>query len=169
MPSDWYVLAVNPEPWRIGPAGVARKSGKLIPYVGRDQQLAAYKAAVAESIQPIRFFEGKVELEFFFWRHRATYETQQARTHRKHEADITNMQKATEDALQGILFKNDKDTNHVESHIVAQGPNVTGKIVIRIDENPDPRIDLPEHIWALVNALDEQPATDPNAWGPECH
>lgn len=127
----WFVLDINPEPWAVGPAGVARKSGKLIPYIGQNQQLKAYQNAVAELVgTQDSMLEGKIQLKFWFWRNRAEYTTPQARTHRKHEADVTNLQKATEDALQGVLFKNDKDVVDIHSIMVAQGPDVQGKIVI---------------------------------------
>lgn len=130
---SWYVLDINPEPWAVGPAGVARKSGKLIPYIGQNQQLKAYQNAIQELIGEQAFIEGKISLRFWFWRERAEYTTPQAKTHRKHEADTTNLQKATEDALQGVLFKNDKDVADIHSTMVAQGPDVHGKIVIQAE------------------------------------
>lgn len=132
----WYYLELNPEAWRIGPLGVKRAGGKMIPYVGQDQQLHSYKRAVAETlvdkygIQEI--IEGPVDLLLLFWRQRDEYTTQQARTHRKHEVDATNLQKSTEDALQGVLYKNDKDNLHVQSYIVEQGPDVQSGLAIRV-------------------------------------
>jgi len=156
---DYFVLDINPEPWAVGPAGVARKNGKLIPYIGPNKQLQAYQNAIKELIgeQP-KFIDGKILLRFYFWRNRAEYETPQARTHRKHEADTTNLQKATEDALQGILFKNDKDVVDIHSKMVAQGPDVRGKIVIGADKiNMSERgmvSELPEWVRSELNGLD---------------
>jgi Holliday junction resolvase RusA-like endonuclease len=150
----WYVLHLNPEPWAIGPVGTSRRGGKMVSYVGQNKQLNAYKEAVKEEIEsqePV-FIEGNIDLTFFFWRNRADYTTPQSRTHRKHEADVTNLQKATEDALQGVLFKNDKDNTHVESFMMDQGPDVEGCIVVRIRQAPDwnPLLMLSANIWNQV-------------------
>lgn len=115
---------------------VGRKGGKLFPIVGRDQQLHAYKEAVKAALaeQSPVLLEGKIVLYIWFWRNQATYETHQAKTHRKHEADCTNMFKATEDACQGILFKNDKDNIQTHGYIVEQGPDVTPMVVIYLHQ-----------------------------------
>jgi Holliday junction resolvase RusA-like endonuclease len=162
MTARWFVLDVNPEPWAIGPVGYSRRGGKMSAYVGRNQQLDAYKEAVREALGNDHvMIEGKVKLRFYFWRNRAEYTTPQSRTHRKHEADATNMQKATEDALQGILFKNDKDVNDVQSIIVEQGGEVEGRIVIMVEEShdlPDIMGELPQSVCELLDALDgDQP------------
>jgi len=132
----WFHLPLNPEPWRVGPVGYARRNGKMSAYVGRDQQLDAFKSAVAEEVRdqwgdrpPL---EGKLRLEIFFCRHRAKYRTPSERSHRKHDADATNMLKATEDALQGILFENDKDNVDVRAVILEQGESVHPQIVIHV-------------------------------------
>lgn len=155
---QWHFLEINPEPWAIGPVGYARRNNKMAAYVGRNAQLDAYKNAIKEELgNGYMLIEGKVELRFYFWRNRAEYETPQARTHRKHEADVTNLQKATEDALQGVLFKNDKDTNVISSVMVAQGPGVVGKIVIAVRQGiPNPNIftELPDHIRDQIDELD---------------
>lgn len=158
----WYVLDLNPEPWAIGPVGYSRRGGKMSAYVGRNQQLDAYKEAVREALGEQELIEGKVTLKFFFWRNRAEYTTPQARAHRKHEADGTNMAKATEDALQGVFYKNDKDVAHMEWVIVEQGPEVEGRIVIGIDpingDIPDAVLTLPDNVLAMLDVLDgEQP------------
>lgn len=165
----WFVLDLNPEPWAIGPVGYARRNGKMSAYVGRNAQLDAYKEAVAEELKEALagsnagdyFIEGKVELRLYFWRNRAEYKTPQARTHRKHDADATNMQKATEDALQGILFKNDKDVNDVRTVVVEQGPDVKGRIVIGVRKSadlPDVMAELPDSVCTMLDELDGDPA-----------
>lgn len=154
----WYVLEINPEPWAIGPVGYSRRGGKMSAFVGRNAQLDAFKEAVKEELgSGHELIEGKVKLRFFFWRNRAEYTTPQARTHRKHEADGTNMAKATEDALQGVFYKNDKDVNHMEWAIVEQGPDVVGKIVIAVAPStdlPDVMDTLPPHIYELLEVVD---------------
>ena len=162
----WFVLDVNPEPWAIGDLSVGRKGGKVFPMVGRNQQLHMYKEAIKEAIgSPDIWFDGKIELKFFFWRRRDDYKTPQARTHRKHEADGTNLSKATEDALQGVLFKNDKDVNHAEWTIVEQGPDVTPCVVIGIRQGsamPDVMASFPQSVCDLLDELDGN--HDDNLW-----
>lgn len=148
----WYVLKINPEPWAIGPVGFSRRGGKMSAYVGRNQQLDAYKEAVREEVGNVEMLKGKLSVTFYFWRNRAEYKTPQARIHRKHEADATNLQKSTEDALQGVLYANDKDNHHVQSFIVEQGPDVEGRVVVCVKECPDFNTDdIPSSIWAEID------------------
>lgn len=170
----WFVLGLNPEPWAIGPVGTARRAGKLTSYVGRNQQLDAYKEAVAESLRELiidtdpdfTMYEGKLDLKFYFWRNMAEYTTPQARSHRKHEADGTNMAKATEDALQGVLFANDKDVKRMTWEVVEQGPDVIPAVAIQIQ--PYVELPLPD---ALIQLMDKNqlvlPYDDDSArWSP---
>lgn len=166
MTSDlWLLLELNPEPWRVGPLSVIRKANKYIPIVGRDAQLDAYKNSIAEQIRqkldlaesdPPLFF-GKLKVTIYFWRQRAEYSTPQARTHRKHEADATNMLKATEDAMQSVLFKNDRDNSDVRAVIVDQSAELESpRIVIHIEQfeglNPD---EIPASVWAAMDTRQE--------------
>lgn len=160
----WFYLDVNPEPWAVGPAGVARHNGKLSAYIGRNQQLAAYQDAVREAIGQQELISGKITLRFFFWRNRANYTTQKAQSHRKHEADVTNMQKATEDALQGVLFANDRDVDNIHSVLVDQGPNVPGRIIIGVDQSP-PAPDILEDIPTYLFTKQPELKPDRLAWG----
>lgn len=131
---DWYILEINPEPWAVGPIAYARRSGKMSAYMGQNAQLNAYKEAIREELltkNPL-LLEGKISLQLFFWRRRDDYETAQAKRHRKHDADLTNLQKATEDALQGLLFKNDKDVIDCHTRVVEQGPDAAGRVVVGV-------------------------------------
>jgi Holliday junction resolvase RusA-like endonuclease len=168
MGYKWFVLDINPEPWAIGALGVARKGGKLIPYVAGNAQLKAFQEAVREELNENEMTEGKFALRFCFWRNRAEYQTHQARTHRKHEADLTNMQKATEDALQKILFDNDKDVLDCHTTVVEQGPDVKGRIVIGFKLITDELSvsDLPQEVWDFMDMLDSEPESDSNEWPP---
>jgi len=171
-------VPVNPEPWAIGPVGYARRDGKMTAYVGRNQQLDAYKEAVREELQAkwggLPPLEGDIEVQFWFYRQRADYKTPAAGVHRKHEADVTNLQKATEDAMQGVIFANDRDVKRVRSVIMEQSPDVTGGIVIAFrslsnvaayeEENFPPEILSAriEHIGSAAQPVEE----DFNAWPP---
>lgn len=169
--SAWFVLNLNPEPWAIGPVGYSRRGGKMSAYVARNQQLDAYKQAVREALGPQNKIEGKINLKFWFWRNRAEYTTPQALTHRKHEADGTNLAKATEDALQGVLFDNDRDVSHQEWFLVAQGPDITGRIVIYIEKTDTEAVAaratalLPPDIISALEALPDP--KDDNSWPPQ--
>lgn len=138
MSEFWFHIRINPEPWRVGPVGYARRNGKMSAYVGRDQQLDAFKNAVAEEVREqwgsLPMLAGQLRVDIYFWRNRPEYTTPNQRLHRKHEADTTNLFKATEDALQGIVFKNDKDNIITQGAIMAQGANIPGQIVIRVTQ-----------------------------------
>ena len=161
---NWMVLNISPEPWAVGPVGYARHDGKMSAYVGRNTQLAAYESAVHEEVSEqwgMPMIEGKVGLRFYFWRNRATYTTPQARSHRKHEADATNLQKATEDALQGIIFANDRDVADIHSVLVEQGPDVKGKILIaawKIDDYEHEALlsNLPIKLQMLISESEQE-------------
>ena len=133
-----YSLEVNPHQWAIGPVTTIKRGGKTIPMVGRNVQLHNFKEAVKREMKrlygPQDIMEGPVEMRFWFWRNRPAYETHQARTHRKHEADATNLQKSLEDALQGVLYKNDKQVQKITSEIVEQEQDIWGHIIIEIDD-----------------------------------
>lgn len=182
MTDIWLHVPVNPEPWAIGPVGYARRNGKMSAYVGRNAQLDAYKQAVAEAVSEywgnLPVLEGKFKVHFYFWRNQAEYTTAQSRQHRKHEADATNLQKATEDALQGIVFSNDKDNKMVGSVVMAQGPSVVGQIVINIqdwDQTEDSKYYLskmPDGMIYRVNntmfSIDSQVVSESdNSWPPK--
>lgn len=171
MNEQWFVLNINPEPWAVGPLGVARREGKLAPYMGRNQQLDAYKEAVRDELitryPTLEMLPPGYELDFYFWRNRADYQgtTKQVR---KNQADATNMQKATEDALQGLLIENDRDVLRVGSAIMAQGPDVRGAVAFRVrygvtEIKGEP---LPEDVMQLVADLELATPTSSNEWPP---
>jgi Holliday junction resolvase RusA-like endonuclease len=169
----WFVLDVNPEPWAVGPVTTGRRGGKIFGTIGRNAQLHAYQEGVRSALgSGHEMITGPVEIKFYFWRSRADYKTHQARTVRKNEADVTNMQKATEDALQGILFKNDKDTNCITSKIIEQGPDVTGKIVIGVRAGAFGSMllhDLPDEVMEQIAELNTfSPSAQFNeSWSPD--
>lgn len=167
MTEHWLTVDVNPDPWAIGPLGIGKRNGKFFPYVGQNAQLAAYKQAIIESLGEIeKMPEGDYELHFYFWRR-----LDGTSRNKKHQADATNLQKATEDALQGVLFDNDRNVKFVASTIVEQGPEVTPMIVVhaRLYEGFDPDV-IPEFIWDQIDQIDqiETPTLfDSNEWtGP---
>lgn len=166
----WFYLNLNPEPWAIGPVGYARRNGKMSAYVGRNQQLDAYKEAVKEGMESLfpgePMYPGLIDLHFYFWRNRADYETPQAQRHRKHDADGTNLAKATEDALQGVLFKNDKDVRRMTWEIIEQGQDAIPAVVVGIA--PYIERELPETVIQMMDKAQQVlPFDDDSArWTP---
>lgn len=167
----WYVVPINPEPWAIGSPTIGKKGGKFFPRISPNPQLVSYKEAVAECLkdaQPLP--EGKYGLTFYFWRRLDDYETESGRRHRRHWADATNMQKATEDALQGVLIGNDRDVMDVRSVIVHQGPEVDGLVIINAWEWTLPDIKaIPANV--LLDATYTPDGVSPpaydNSWPPK--
>lgn len=168
----WLVLPINPEPWAIGPVGIHRAGGKVGAHVGRNIQLASFQEAVREStLQWLEehglkaedvLIQGLVELKFFFWRRLDSYQ-RDGKSTRKHQVDVTNMQKATEDALAGIFYANDRQVIHCDSFLMAdQSGEVEPMIVIGVGatEYPDARKVIPAHV--NLDALDrgDGPAQD---------
>lgn len=178
---NWLYLTVNPEPWAIGPVGYSRRGGKMSAYVGRNQQLAAFQEAVREEVAEqwgdrLMIPSGiNISLAFWFWRQRAEYTTPKAKVHRKHEADSTNMQKACEDALQGIVFENDRDVREIRTVQMAQDSDTVGRIVIRVraarrDQYEHEFDRLPPEVRAkFIQHADENTSAFPldNSWPPK--
>lgn len=131
------IFGVNPEPWTAPSVAVGRRGGKPFPQVFKKAALTAYqeavKEALAEADRPIMPIDGPIVLRFYLWRQLPAYKTERERMARKHQADATNMQKALEDACQGILFLNDRDVVHVETWIMEQKHDTEPLIVIDVD------------------------------------
>lgn len=142
----YLAIPVNPEPWTIGPVGVTNKGGKTRGFVGKNLQLDNYKEAVKIEAKkeldrhclgtgcPRDYFPtvDPLSIEFQFFRRLDVYKTATGRKSSRNWADGTNMQKSTEDALQGILFGNDRDNMDVRSRIVEQGPDVTPGTIVKV-------------------------------------
>jgi Holliday junction resolvase RusA-like endonuclease len=132
----WIVLHINPEPWKVGSVYAFGKKKGISP----DAQLVAYQAAVSTGVQDYlrergiedAMIDGEIELKFWFWRRLDSYTSDKGHKVTKHRVDMTNLQKATEDALHGIFFKNDVQDKHVSSIEVEQGTDVEPCIVILV-------------------------------------
>jgi hypothetical protein len=148
----WYRVDVNPEPWAVGPLGVGRRNGKPYPYVGPNMQLKAYQEAVKEEIltQDPAMVEGGLSLIFVFWR-------QVERDLAKNYADVTNLQKATEDAVQGILYENDRATRYVQSFMAEQGPGVEGRVLIAVDSYYEEMPIIPTDVMSTPSSSSPAP------------
>jgi Holliday junction resolvase RusA-like endonuclease len=135
-PRFYLVTGINPEPWVASEANIGRgKGGKSFVHFHKPTQLRNYQEALASEFPQQNPFapmmEGDLQVTFYFWRRLEVGELD-GRKRRAHIADATNLMKATEDALQGILYENDKSNRSVTSIIVAQGQEVESAIVVEI-------------------------------------
>lgn len=172
----WYQFHVNPEPWAVGPISVGRRQSKMVPVVGRNQQMEAYKEAIREEFAQRypgdRVLPGRYSLDFFFWRRLDSASTG---NRRQHQADGTNMMKATEDALQGLVIGNDRDVQRASWAIVSQGPTVAPGVVIRVQWGLKEDEALAHLPWAMQGEilgfnrhLEPVPdIEDDNSWPPK--
>lgn len=124
---QWYIIeGVNPEPWAASEGAIGKRNGKPFIQFHKPEQLRQYQESVKDIFSTMNphhvEYIHDIELVFYFWRQLTVYEpmgegksTQQAA-----RADATNMQKALEDALQGILYKNDTEVKSIRSVVVEQ-------------------------------------------------
>lgn len=129
-----YALPINPEPWVVGNAYVGRGGGKAFARIAPDKTLKLYQEAIREALESlgVEKVPGMYELDFFFFRQNAQYKDSAGRTRTRNTPDTTNLQKATEDAIQGVLIENDRDVLRVQSYRMAAGPDVDPMVVIRL-------------------------------------
>lgn len=138
---------INPEPWRVGEASTVRRGpqGKLGAFIAPDPALVNYQEAVREELRNMRvpLLTPNYHLRFWWWREIITYESASGRKVTKNRVDQTNLQKATEDALQkcketknkkafGGVITNDAYCVSSGGMIVEQDKNVKPMILIEI-------------------------------------
>ncbi len=122
-----HILWLNPEPWAIGTVTPRKGGARIAP----NANLVAYQSAVKEELEDVHMLpEEYRNIKFYFWRQQARYVSMDDKIRSRNQADATNMQKALEDALQGILFENDREVRKISSEIVEQGYDVEPKILI---------------------------------------
>lgn len=131
----WYALPLNGEPWKSPSPSFGRRNRKNFIQMHKDQGLVAYQKAVQEQMTELypdaTMVTGDVDITFYFWRNLAIYQGANKIVNRNH-CDATNLQKALEDALIGVLYADDRDNVHVESYVMEQGSRVEPLTVIRI-------------------------------------
>lgn len=166
---DWYYIPVNPEPWAVGSLSLGHRNGKTYPKIGPNIQLVAAQEAIREELRSMPWVKmiepGEYSVQLYFWRLMSEWITPTGRKASSSQADATNMQKATEDALQGILFDNDKNVRTITSRIVEQGPDIIPGIGIGIEPW------IPEYVSPSVLLLRSQYLTyvpeSNNSWPPK--
>lgn len=129
---------VNPEPWSVGTAYATRtKSGAMRGGISPNKKVQAYQKALREellSLPMVRMLEpgdAGLCLRLWFWR-QIEVSNKAGRRVTGHIADVTNLQKSTEDALQGILFENDNAVRWVCSEIIEQEASTVPTIAIEV-------------------------------------
>lgn len=129
-------LPLNPEPWAMGNIQVITAGKRPFPKVSPNRTLKVYQdAIIAElKVEDIGVLPGPMySVRFSFSRQRAQYKTVSGRTSTRNRADVTNMQKGTEDALQGVRLGNDRDVVRIESRLVGpQRPSTLPYVIIEI-------------------------------------
>lgn len=137
MSEHYWVVGINPEPWAVGTPFVRGGGGKGAG-ISPNGKLQMYQEALREEfeVQNPHFFlkHEPLSVTFYFWR--STLGGGQP-------ADATNLQKATEDALQKILYVNDRNNLHVQSFVMDQDPKTQPHILIRVEKFVRPDIGLP--------------------------
>lgn len=139
------IYRINPEPWTSPEVGIGRRNGRPFPIVHKSAQLRTYQDAIADVVGaslPEHFqpFSSEIVLHFYLWRRLETYVSASGRNVTKHRVDATNCQKALEDALQGVVFTNDRLVRRISTVMVAQGTSV------------EPRIDVECWPWEDIDA-----------------
>lgn len=133
---EYHIAGINPEPWAIGPITSRKMIGgkRGVPFVGPNEVLKTYQEALRTEFQnlelPAHMIDAPSELEIFFWRRLDKYEFDSGTKHQRHVADTTNLVKGTEDALQGILFPNDRLNVVIRGQIVEQSPTTNPGLII---------------------------------------
>lgn len=162
----WYVIPLNPQPWAIGDVGVGRRNGGVYAYIGPNIQLQTYQQGVREAIVDGLLVDYEVKITFYFWHKIESYQGENRKV-TKNQVDATNMQKATEDALQGILMFNDRQVRSVRSEIVEQSETCEPMVVIKFEKYWGFDIDeIPKSIWDEIKMVDSPPPPDDNVWPP---
>lgn len=122
-----YAFPINPQPWAMG---------TVTPYkrVAPNKTLVAYQSAIRDSLADAGavILDGPYSIRFTFARTRERFINPAGKHGVQNQADATNMQKATEDAMQGVLIGNDRDVFHVESDNYPQGIDELAYVIIEV-------------------------------------
>ena len=168
MTTKVYVLDINPEPWAMGTAFALR--GRKGAGISPNRKLVAFKEAAREAIQSAYTtfkFTGPVSVRLYFSRALETM-NYGAKTSHANQSDATNMQKAFEDAMQDILYENDRQVVDIHSTIVHQSPDAKPMIVVEITDEVNTLMmhheDRMHYLIERYSAPKQEVQTDPNVW-----
>lgn len=166
-PEAWYLIEdINPVPWKASEFGGRAKNGRVI--VHKPEVLRDYQQAVKDEFKnyypdaPV-IKDSFIDLTFFFWRKIEVWEAAGERGGRSQIADATNLQKGLEDALQGVLFKNDRQVKRVRSEVMQQEEDTDPAILVRVAYwwGPTPGLD------AVRGRLHRTPAVPASNFRPD--
>lgn len=144
----WFSMNLNSEPWSVGSLSIGKRNGKFYPKMSPNHQLVAFKEAVKEELEQVKHLPtGEYELTFYIWRKLERYQGEKKMV-QKNQTDATNLQKALEDGLQGVLFDNDRNVRDIRTIIVEQEVHTEPRIIIRASLwnglNPN---EIPQYVW----------------------
>lgn len=126
---------INPEPWAAPDIfrGRGVKNADLRAFQNAVNELVSLELHRREMRVPVFPKATPLVVCFGFWRQQATSRSSSGRNVRSRAADATNMQKATEDALQKLIFDNDRHNLTVASHVIEQGDEVEPAVLVFIE------------------------------------
>jgi Holliday junction resolvase RusA-like endonuclease len=164
----WFVIGITAQPWAVGSLGVGYRGKKPYAYIGPNQQLQAYQEALKEQLEGAGMLLGEVEVQLYIWRKLETAKNFGGRDRKAKTSDATNIQKATEDALQGILIENDRNVRRISTEIVAQNENTESCIVVRTRPYQPLRTSvIPNEVWNDIDRVQGIPMADTLPWSSE--
>jgi len=153
-----WMNKMQPEPWKAPGAQVGRRKGGMFASLIKDGRLTAYQEAIKESLEGHELVMYKddeyLRLEMFFWRKLEEYTPTLGRKSKRKWADATNMGKALEDALQGVLYRNDSKVVCPVPRIIEQGDDTRESILIVAQPmNPRSAVWLPTNWHSALRSL----------------
>lgn len=166
MITNYAITGINPEPWVAPEATIGRKNGKMFIQFYKSSGLSSYQEAVKEEIALLNGHLPKVPLDediqitFWVWRE---LDQSDDKTNQRNVADATNMQKALEDALQGILYKNDKRNVDIRTIVVEQSKDTFPNIQIEVRTGEDITTPAPPaeiHLHEMSQLMFPEPDTE---------
>ena len=156
----FFVIGINAEPWAVGSLGVGRKGKGHYPYMSPNQKLQAYQNALREELAGAEMLTGKVEVRLFVWRRIEKMKVYGGRDRKGKTSDATNIQKATEDAIQNLLIENDRNVRRISTEIVREDEDTEPCIVIAVRPYETQDLGLPDAIWAEIDKVTKAPVIE---------
>jgi Holliday junction resolvase RusA-like endonuclease len=129
----YLIEGINAVPWQAPKLGIGRKAGRQYPMSYPVDEMIVYKEAIKEYLYlkypqngPLIARENLL-VSFWYWR------SLNFGGQRRNRCDVTNLNKCLEDALQGVLFNNDRDNRIVLGVMMRQDRDIEPHIVIQVE------------------------------------
>lgn len=161
-----YLNGFQPEPWKAPGAQTGRRrGGKVFAQLIKDGRLGAYQEAIREELADfdLKMYDENTHfmLEMFFWRKLEEYTPTLGRKSKRKWADATNMGKAFEDALQGVVYKNDSMSVCPVPRIISQSEDTRPAVLAVIRPVPSigaPRLGLSNwhHVLQFIDSVNDK-------------